>query len=191
MKYPKSFLLGLTGVMTIAATPALSQSNSVNKVLFSCDKNNNGVLATVASNPTNNKQESIITWIPELIDSNDIEKDCQNASEKFAQRLSSGDPSKAEIYLAVETTVSDKSSSQNKIATYIVCLANESGGTCNPDGSDRLVRIKTEFQQGETHNSITKIINPKFASIDGSKVRTVGVTYSKIRSRTFWQMLGF
>ena len=183
--FQKSLLIGLTGAITIAITPAFSQSSSENQVVSRCDIIR-GVPVTVAYNPNNQQQPiPIITWRKDYIDSQNIEQDCKNAAEKITKRLNSLNPLKKDFYLVVETQPL-KSNSKDEIPLYNVCLASQSGGTCN-DGK-KLVRLKIESNSEEANKIFSTIINPEFAELGKVGIRNIGRTYPPV-SRTFFEKL--
>ena len=191
MTFQKSLLLSLTGVMTIVATPAFSQSNSENKVSFRCDTSQL-IPVTVAYNPSNQQQQpiNIITWKQEHIDSQNIELDCKKAAETLGKRFNSKQLSETDYSLGVETKLLDDTNSQDKMTLSTVCLLRRSGGICQPNGSNQLVRIKTIVNNEEASaKTFSTIINPDFAELGRANLRTVGVTYPPIKSRTFWKRL--
>lgn len=192
MKYSKSFLLGSTFVMTIAATPTLAQSSSDYKVSYRCDTVG-AVPVTVAYNPNNNRQEplKIITWKQENIDSQNIKQDCQKAAEKLRAGLDLKSATEADMYLAVQSKALNTNNSRNKIALYSVCLVKARGTSCGTKADNLLVRIKVKpgLTEEQQQKDLSAIINPEFAELDVERTRAIGVTYPKIKSKPFWHRL--
>jgi hypothetical protein len=192
MKFSKSFLLGLSGVMTIATTPTLAQSTPDYKVSYRCDIDG-AVPVTVAYNPVNKQQKpfKIITWKQENIDSQNITQDCEKAAEKLRAGLDLKSATEADMYLAVQSRAVKRRNSQNQMALYSVCLVGKRGASCrkNPDNLLVRIKVKAELSEQKQQEYLSSIINPEFAELDVEGTRTVGVTYPKIRSRTFWNRL--
>jgi Circadian oscillating protein COP23 len=176
MKVQKSLLLGLTTVaIALAATPTFSQSSSNKSILFGCETIDN-TPTTIAYNSENpKKQQPLIKWKKEYIDSENISLLCDNAAQKLQSRYKEEEPG----YLAFEPNSNNQT---------VVCLINQRGKSCNLSGEE-LFRIKTVNTREDLYNALVAIVDPNLSDLDKktieSRFRGVDKTYSRMKPRNF------
>jgi hypothetical protein len=184
--FKKSLLVGLTGAITIAITPAFSQQSRPEKNI-DCTIIG-GVRKTVGYDSNNNNEPiAIITWDKKYIDSQDIEQDCKNAANKITEFFKPDNPEKTNLYLAYEPQVLSESNVKDGIALYNICLVSRPGITC--DTNQKLVRIKKRIKEEKLSQILPTIINPNFAK-SGEIDRTFGRGSVKIERNFIEKLLG-
>lgn len=184
--FKKSLLVGLTGAITIAITPAFSQQSRPEKNIDCAVIG--GVLKTVAYDRNNNEPITIITWEKKYIDSQDIEQDCNKAANNITEFFKSPDPKNTNFHLVFEPQALSESNVKDGIALYDICLVSRAGRTC--DTNQKLVRIKKKIKEEELSQILPTIINPEFAK-SGEIDRNYGRVGVKVNRNFLEKLLGF
>ncbi len=182
MKVQKSLLLGLTTVaIALTATPTFSQSSSNKRILFGCETINN-TPTTIAYNSENpKKQQPLIKWKKEYINSQNLVSDCESAAKILKNRYDK----KEFRYLALERN------SENKI---VVCWINEKNENCKPNG-EKLFLLQPVKTRQELYKALSETIDPALADLDqkiienqfraGEKI----IHIQQMKPRSLWQII--
>jgi Circadian oscillating protein COP23 len=183
MKVQKSLLLGLTTVaIALTATPTFSQSSSNKSILFGCDTTTYNTPTTIAYNSENpKKQQPLIKWKKEYIDSQNLRSDCESAAKILKNRYDK----KEFRYLALERN------SENKT---VVCWINEKNERCNPNGEELFLLQPVNTRQ-ELYKALSETIDPALTDLDQKIIENQFRASEKIihiqqmKPRSLWKIL--